>query len=234
VVVAAAIVIDNRVMTRTMLLGLVLLVPCSAHAQLTVVSTEAHPATASTPASTTLVVNGELGAATAMLSANADAQLREAAPQVYAPIDLGIVRYHDTSTVVDSITWRRASDTELGVTVRAHVRAHQEHRTLTLTWVGDGVVNLANVTLEARVRVEFTPSGGVHLVVLGDTMSVQPQLTGLSSLGEQAVPLNGQQLGDRTVDTNPLASHHLRGTAVQITGVDGTVAHATITAVPAT
>ena len=223
-------------MTRTSLLLMLvaLAIPSLARAQLTVVSTEAHAATATTAASSTLIVDGDLGAATALLSANADAQLREAAPQVYAPIDLGIVRYHDTSTVVDSITWRRASETELGVTVRAHVRAHQEHRTLTLSWVGDGVVSLASVTLEARVQIAFTPGGGVHLVVLGDTMSVSPQLTGLSSMGEQAVPLNGEQLGERTVDSNPLASHHVRGTALAITSVDSTTAHARITAVPAT
>ena len=228
--------IDNHGMTRTSLLLMLvaLAIPSLARAQLTVVSTEAHAATATTAASSTLIDDGDLGAATALLSANADAQLREAAPQVYAPIDLGIVRYHDTSTVVDSITWRRASETELGVTVRAHVRAHQEHRTLTLSWVGDGVVSLASVTLEARVQIAFTPGGGVHLVVLGDTMSVSPQLTGLSSMGEQAVPLNGEQLGERTVDSNPLASHHVRGTALAITSVDGTTAHARITAVPAT
>src|SRR6185295_4623626 len=128
--------------------------------------------TATTPATTELVVDGDLGVATAMLSANADAQLRAAAPQIYAPIDLGIVRYSETQTIVDSITWRRASDTELGVTIRAHVRATQEHRGLTLTWIRDGVVDLANVTLEARVRGDFTPAGSVHVVVLGDSITV--------------------------------------------------------------
>ncbi len=208
--------------------------PAAASAQLTVVSSTPHAATATTPATTELTVDGDLGVATAMLSANADAQLRTAAPQVYAPIDLGIVRYHDTVTIVDSITWRRASETELGVTVRAHVRAAQEHRGLTLSWIQDGVVSLAIVTLEARVRADFTAGGGVHIVVLGDSVTVSPQLTGLSSLGEQAVPLHGEQLGDRTIDENPFASRHVRATAMVITSVEATTAHARITAVPAT
>ena len=221
---------------RTLSLALVLALgaPCIASAQLTVVSSEAHAATAEQPASTALVVDGDLGVATAMLSQNADAQLREAAPQVYAPLDLGVVRYSDTTTIIDSITWRRASDTELGVTIRAHVRASQEHRSLTLSWIRDGVVSIAAVTLEARVRADFTPGGGAHVVVLGDTVSVSPQLTGLSALGEQAVPLNGEQLGDRTIDENPFASRHLRATSLVITSVDGTTAHARITAVPTT
>lgn len=220
-------------MRATFLAAVLLLVaPALASAQITVVSSAAHAATATTTASTDLVVTGDLGVATAMLSANADAQLRAAAPQVYAPIDLGIVRYSDTTTIVDSITWRRASDTELGVTIHAHVRATQAHRSLTLAWLRDGVVSLAAVTLEARVRTEFTATGGVHLVVLGDSITVSPQLTGLSALGEQAVPLNGEQLGDRTVDANPLAGRHLRGTAVSITSVEATTVHARISAVP--
>jgi hypothetical protein len=213
-------------------LALVLIAPSLASAQVTVVSSTAHAATATTTASTELVVDGDLGVATSLLSANADAQLRQAAPQVYAPIDLGIVRYHDTQTVVDSITWRRASDTELGVTVHAHVRATQEHRTISLSWMQDGVVSLANVTLEARVAATFTESGGVHVVVLGDSVSVAPQLTGLSALGEQAVPLQGRQLGDRTMDENPFAGRHLRGTTLVITSVEATTAHARVTAVP--
>jgi hypothetical protein len=210
----------------------VLFVPALASAQITVVSSTDHAATAGHPASSELMVDGDLGIATSMLSGNADAQLRAAAPQVYAPIDLGIARYSETTTVVDSISWRRVSDTELGVTVHAHVRAMQEHRSLTLAWIRDGVVTLANVTLEARVTMTFTASGGAHIVVLGDTVSVAPQLTGTSALGEQAVPLNGRQLGERTIDDNPLASRHQRGTALVITGVEGTTVHARVTAVP--
>lgn len=213
---------------------LALACPAIASAQLTVVSTETHAATTDQPATTVMSVDGDLATATSLLSANADAQLRAAAPQVYAPMDLGVVRYSETTTVIDGITWHRVSDTELGATVQAHVRATQEHRTLTLSWVRDGVVALANVTLEARVRPEFTEAGGVHVVVLGDTISVTPQLTGLSALGEQAVPLNGQQLGERTLDENPFASRHLRGTAITFTSVDGTTAHARVTAVPTT
>lgn len=213
---------------------LALFLPAAASAQLTVISSEAHAATADQPATTTLVVDGDLGVATTMLTENADAQLRTAAPQIYAPLDLGVVRYSDTTTVVDSISWRRVSDTDLGVTVHAHVRAAQEHRTLSLAWVRDGAVSLANVTLEARVQASFTATGGVHLVVLGDSVSVTPQLTGLSALGEQAVPLNGRQLGERTIDENPLASRHVRGTALVITGVEGTTVHSRITAVPTT
>ncbi len=218
--------------TTALALLLALAAPAGASAQLTVLSTEAHPATADQPATTVLTVDGDLGVATALLSANADAQLRQAAPQIYAPIDLGVVRYSETSTVVDSITWRRVSDTELGVTVRAHVRATQEHRSLSLAWMRDGVVSLASVTLEARALPTFTEGGGVHVAVLGDSITVSPQLTGLSALGEQAVPLNGQQLGERTIDDNPIADRHLRGTALAITGVEGTTAHGRITAVP--
>ncbi len=222
---------DMRLLFLSVLLSFAL--PSLASAQLTVVSSEAHAATATQPATTDLVVTGDLSTATSMLSANADAQLRTAAPQIYAPLDLGIVRYSETTTIVDSITWRRASDTELGVTVHAHVRAAQEHRSLSLSWVRDGVVSLAAITLEARVRAEFTPGGGAHLVVLGDSVSVSPQLTGLSALGEQAVPLNGETLGERTVEENPFASRHVRGTALSITSVEATTVHARVTAVPA-
>lgn len=227
-------VFTMRATLLAILLALALAAPAVASAQITVLSTETHAATADQPATSTLMVDGDLGVATAMLSANADAQLRQAAPQIYAPIDLGIVRYSETNTVVDSIVWRRASDTELGVTIRAHVRATQEHRSLTLSWMRDGVVSLANIVLEARVRADFTEGGGIHIVVLGDSVTVSPQLTGLSALGEQAVPLNGQQLGDRTIDENPLASRHVRGTALVITSVDGTTAHTRVTAVPTT
>jgi hypothetical protein len=217
---------------RHLLIGtFVLALPSVAQAQLTIVSTEDHAATATAAASTTLVVDAELGAATAMVSANADAQLRQAAPQLYAPIDLGVVRYHDPNTTVDAITWHRASDTELGVTVRAHVRARQDHRTLTFSWAADGVVALANVTLEARVPIAFTEAGGVQLTLVGDTLAVEPQL---ASLGGQTVPLEGQTLGARTIDENPFAGRHLRATGVTITGVDGTVAHARIAAISTT
>ena len=107
--------------------------PSLAEAQLTVLSSTEHPATATAPASSELTVDGDLGLATAMLSANADAQLREAAPQVYAPIDLGVVRYSETATVVDSITWRRVSDTELGVTVMIAMAKRMTVRELAVT-----------------------------------------------------------------------------------------------------
>jgi hypothetical protein len=213
---------------RVVLLALALLLtPAVASAQITVLSSTDHGT------SSELLVDGDLGIATAMLTENADAQLRAAAPQLYAPIDLGLARYSETTTVVDAITWRRVSDTELGVTVRAHVRALQEHRTLSLAWARDGVVTLANVTLEARATASFTASGSVHVVVLGDSVSIAPQVAGLSALGAQAVPLNGRQLGEQTIDGNPLASRHQRGTAIVITSVEGTTVHSRVTAVPA-
>lgn len=218
--------------STVLVIALLLAAPALAHAQLRIVSTTPHAATDTAPATTDVVVDGDLAVAAAMISEQADAQLRQAAPQVYAPIDLGVVRYHDTTTRIESITWRRASDTELGVTIRAHVRATQEHRTLSLTWARDGVVALADITLEARVQISFTESGGVRGVVVGDTISVSPQLTGLSSLGEQSVPLDGRSLGERSVDANPLAGRHLRGTALVITSVEGDTCHGRITAVP--
>lgn len=214
--------------------ALALALPAAASAQLTVVSSEAHAATATTPASTDLGVDGDLAAATAMITSSADAQLRAAAPQAYAPIDLALVRYHDTTTTIDSVSWRRASATELGVTIRAHLDAASEHRSLSLEWVSDGTVRLADVVLEARVQGSFTASGGIHLVVLGDSVSVTPGVAGLSALGQQGVALNGRQLNERTIEQNPFADHHLRGTTVTITSVDGTTAHARVTAVPAT
>jgi hypothetical protein len=221
-------------MRRTLFAAMfLLLAPALAHAQLRVVSTTPHAATESAPATTDVVVDGDLAVAAAMISDQADAQLRQAAPQVYAPIDLGVVRYHDTTTRIESITWRRASDTERGGPTRAPGRATQEHRTLSLTWARDGVVAIADITLEARVQIAFTETGGVRGVVVGDTISVSPQLTGLSSLGEQSVPLDGRALGERAVDTNPLAGRHLRGTALVITGVEGDTCHARISAVPA-
>jgi len=36
------------------------------------------------------------------------------------------------------------------------------------------------VVLDARVQIAFTPSGGVHLVVVGDTLTVAPT-AGLSA-----------------------------------------------------
>lgn len=208
------------------------LAPALASAQLTVVSTEAHPATASTPATTDLGVDGDLAAATAMITASADAQLRAAAPQAYAPIDLALVRYHDTTTTIDSVSWRRAGASELGVTIRAHLDAASEHRTLSLEWVSDGTVRLADVVLEARVQGSFTAAGGIRLVVVGDSVSVTPGVAGLSALGQQGVSLNGRQLAERTLEQNPFADRHLRGTSVTITSVDATTAHARVTAVP--
>jgi hypothetical protein len=190
-----------------------------------VVSTEAHGET------TDLVVEGDLALLAAAITDQAPAQIRAAAPQVYEPLDLGVVRYSDTTTRIQSVTFHRVSDTELGVTVRAQVRATQEHRTLSLSWARDGVVHVATVTLEARVTITFTESGGVHAVVVGDSVSVHPELTGLSAIPESAIPLSGRTLGEQTIQRNVLASRHLRPTALRIESVEGNTLRAHVTAV---
>ena len=170
---------------RVALISVLLAVPAGASAQVVrVISSEAHGAT------TDVVIEGDLAQVSAAISGGADAQLHQVAPQVFTPIDLGVLRYHDQGTTIESITYHRASDTELGVTIRAQIRATQEHRTLALAWENDGLVHLATVTLEARVQLTFTASGGVHAVVLGDSVAVEPHLTGLDLLGGSApVPL---------------------------------------------
>lgn len=203
-----------------------LFAPLSASAQdVRIVSSEAHGETSD------VVIEGDLHLVAATITDHAPEQIRATAPQAYEPIDLGVVRYSDTTTRIQSVTFHRISETELGVTIRAQVRATQEHRTLSLSWARDGVVHLATVTLEARVTLAFTDTGGVHAVVLGDSVSIHPELTGLSAIPESAIPLNGQSLGEQTIDRNPLASRHLRGTAIRIDSVEGETLHAHVTAV---
>jgi hypothetical protein len=203
-----------------------LLAPALASAQeVRVISSEAHGETSD------VVVEGDLHALAAAITEQAPAQIRATAPQAYEPIDLGVVRYSDTTTRIQSVSFHRVSDTELGVTIRAQVRATQEHRTLSLSWARDGVIHLATVTLEARVTLTFTESGGVHAVVIGNSVSIHPELTGLSAIPESAIPLEGQRLGEQTIDRNPLAGRHLRATAIRIESVEGETLHAHVTAV---
>ncbi len=200
--------------------------PAVASAQdIRVISTEAHGETSD------VVLEGDLHLAAAAITDQAPAQIRAAAPEAYEPIDLGVVRYSDTTTRIQSVAFHRVSDTEIGVTIRAQIRATQEHRTLSLSWARDGVIHLATVTLEARVTLTFTENGGVHALVLGESVSVHPELTGLSVIPESAIPLNGRQLGEQSVPRNPLASRHLRGTALRIESVEGETLRAHVTAV---
>ncbi len=204
----------------------VLLAPALASAQeVRVVSSEAHGET------TDVVIEGDLTVLAAAITDQAPAQIRATAPQVFEPIDLGVVRYSYTTTRIQSVAFHRVSETELGVTVRAQVRATQEHRTLSLTWARDGVIHLATVTLEARVTLTFTESGGVHAVVRGDSVTIHPELIGLSAIPESALPLGGRTLGEQTVDRNPFAARHLRGTAIRLDSVEGDTLHAHVTAV---
>ena len=84
------------------------------------------------------------------------------------------------------------------------------------------------------MTLTFTESGGVHAVVVGDSVSIHPELTGLSAIPESAIPLNGQQLGEQTVERNPLAGRHLRATAIRIDSIEGETLHAHVTAVATT
>lgn len=216
---------------RALLALIVLAVPVGlapsvgAAQDLRVISVEAQGATSD------VVIEGDLHILGAAITDQAPAQIRAAAPQAYEPIDLGVVRYSDTTTRIQSVAFHRVSDTELGVTIRAQVRATQEHRTLSLSWARDGVIHLATVTLVARVTLTFTETGGVHAVVVGDSVSIHPELVGLSAIPESTIPLDGRPLGEQTIERNPLASRHLRGTAVRIESVEAETLRAHVTAV---